>query len=229
MKDPWKQFDRRDGRAGRLRLWLASAGSLVAGAVLVGTLAAALSGLSAADRSTTPTSAAAEAEVVALRRELDNARGELDLANVRIERMSAIARYSSLYDVPADLSEAIYDIAIAEGIHPSLGFQLVKVESGFKPSARSGRGAIGYTQLRLNTARIYNPKLSERDLENRDINLRIGFRFLKDMLAQFDEDLNIALVAYNRGPSRVVDLINRGENPANGYAESVLRGIKKGS
>ena len=33
----------------------------------------------------------------------------------------------------------------------------------------------------------------------------------------------MALVAYNRGPSRVVDLLSKGEDPANGYAEAVLR------
>jgi soluble lytic murein transglycosylase-like protein len=140
-----------------------------------------------------------------------------------------VAQYSSLYDVPADLAGAIYDNAVAEGIHPSLGFQLVKVESGFKPNARSNRGAIGYTQLRIKTARGYDPKLTEQDLANRDTNLRIGFRFLKDLLGQFDEDLHMALVAYNRGPSRVVEMMTRGEDPANGYAEVVLRGLKKGS
>jgi soluble lytic murein transglycosylase-like protein len=39
----------------------------------------------------------------------------------------------------------------------------------------------------------------------------------------------MALVAYNRGPSRVVEMLARGEDPANGYAEVVLRGVKKGS
>ena len=59
--------------------------------------------------------------------------------------------------------------------------------------------------------------------------MRIGFRFLKDLLQQFDEDLNMALLAYNRGPQRVTDMLARGEDPANGYAEIVMRGFKKGS
>ena len=105
----------------------------------------------------------------------------------------------------------------------------MKVESGFKPGARSTRGAIGYTQLRIKTARSYQAGLSEQDLIDRDTNLRIGFRFLKDLLRQFDQDLHMALVAYNRGPTRVVEMMARGEDPANGYAEVVLRGVKKGS
>jgi soluble lytic murein transglycosylase-like protein len=167
--------------------------------------------------------------VTALHHELDAARASLTQVEGRLERLNAVARYSALYRVPADLAGAIYDNAIAEGIHPSLGFQLVKVESGFKPDARSSRGAIGYTQLRIKTARGYDPSVTERALADRDTNLRIGFRFLKDLLGQFDEDLHMALVAYNRGPSRVVEMMTRGEDPANGYAESVLRGVKKGS
>src|SRR5688572_8423885 len=165
----------------------------------------------------------------ALRTELEDTRGKLALAEVRIERLTAVAKYSGLYKVPADLATAIYDIALAEGIHPSLGFQLIKVESGFKAGARSDKGAIGYAQVRLKTARGYDPSLTERDLHDRDTNLRIGFRFLKDMLAQFDQDLQMALLAYNRGPGRVVELISRGEDPSNGYAQSVLKGVRKGS
>ncbi|HEU5217284.1 MAG TPA: transglycosylase SLT domain-containing protein [Gemmatimonadales bacterium] len=229
MRDPWNVLTRRDGGPSRLRLWAATAGSAVAGIALVATLVVALTGLSTAGRAAVPALGANEAEVAALHHELDVARTALTQVEGRLERVTTIARYSALYDVPADLASAIYDNAVAEGIHPSLGFQLVKVESGFKASALSNRGAIGYTQLRLKTARIYDPKITERELADRDTNLRIGFRFLKDLMGQFDEDLHMALVAYNRGPSRVVEMMTRGEDPANGYAEVVLRGVKKGS
>ena len=114
-------------------------------------------------------------------------------------------------------------------IHPSLGFQLLKVESVFKAVAISNKGAIGYAQVRLKTARGYDPSLTEGALHDRDTNLRIGFRFLKDMLAQFDQDLQMALLAYNRGPGRVVELMTRGEDPSNGYAQAVMKGVKTGS
>jgi soluble lytic murein transglycosylase-like protein len=229
MQHPWDQIGRAERRASRLRTRLAAMGGVLGGAVVVGTLAAMLTGLSAANRPLIPASSAAVAEVTALRDELEDTRGRLALAEVRIERMAAIAKYSGLYKVPADLAGAIHDIALAEGIHPSLGFQLVKVESGFKAGARSDKGAIGYAQVRLKTARGYDPTLTERDLHDRDTNLRIGFRFLKDMLGQFDQDLQMALLAYNRGPGRVVELITRGEDPSNGYAQSVLKGVKTGS
>jgi len=229
MQHPWDQLKQCDRHSSRLRSRVAALGNLLGGAVVVGTLAAMLTGLSAANPPRVPASSAVAAEVTALRDELEDTRGRLALAELRLDRMSAVARYSGLYKVPADLAGAIYDIALAEGIHPSLGFQLVKVESGFKPGAKSDKGAIGYAQVRLKTARGYDPSLTERGLQERDTNLRIGFRFLKDMLEQFDQDLQMALLAYNRGPGRVVELMSQGEDPSNGYAQSVLKGVKKGS
>jgi soluble lytic murein transglycosylase-like protein len=229
MQHPWDQIGRVERPASRLRTRLAGLGGLLGGAIVVGTLAAMLTGLSAASAPRDPASSAGAADVSALRDELEDTKGRLALAEVRIDRMTAITKYSGLYKVPADLAGAIYDIALAEGIHPSVGFQLIKVESGFKAGAKSDKGAIGYAQVRLKTARGYDPSLSERDLHDRDTNLRIGFRFLKDMMAQFDQDLQMALVAYNRGPGRVVELMTRGEDPSNGYAQSVLKGVTKGS
>jgi len=228
MQHPWDQIAQGERRRSRLHARLTAIGAMFGGALVVGTLAAMLGGLSAAPPRA-PEGSAAAGQVAALRTELEDTRGKLALAEVRIERLNAVAKYSGLYKVPADLAAAIYDIALAEGIHPSLGFQLVKVESGFKAGARSDKGALGYAQVRLKTARGYDPSLTERDLHDRDTNLRIGFRFLKDMLAQFDQDLQMALLAYNRGPGRVVELISRGEDPSNGYAQSVLKGVRKGS
>ena len=233
MRDPWKELARaRRQREGREPLWrsrLRVAGAVLAGALIIGSLTAALAGLSAAGESERVAPTAAQQEIEGIRRELDDVRGQLALTEARLEHVNAVAKYSALYDVPADLAGAIYDIALAEGIHPSLGFQLVKVESGFRPAARSLKGALGYTQLRLATARGYDSTVTERDLLKRDLNLRLGFRFLKDLLARFDQDLHLALLAYNRGPTRVSDMVARGEDPRNGYSEAVMKGVRKGS
>ena len=228
MNDPWKRLVRRRRRLGPWQARLTAAGTVVIGALVLGALTAALTGLSAANRAG-PASTENQQEVAALRAALDDARSQLAQAEVRLEHQEAASKYSESYGVPVDVAQAIYDIAQAEGLHPSLGFQLVKVESGFQSNARSERGAIGYTQLRLKTARGYDSTMTESKLLDRDTNLRLGFRFLKDMLARFDQDVHLALVAYNRGPTRVEDMITRGEDPGNGYAETVLKGIRKGS
>jgi soluble lytic murein transglycosylase-like protein len=229
MRDPWSELSRARRRK-RWTTWrarLGTIGTLLAGAVMLGALGAALTGLSAANDTPGTAPNPLNPEIAALRRELDDARGKLALAEVKLEHQQAISKYSAAYRVPADLAEAIYDIALAEGLHPSLAFQLVKVESRFQGDARSNRDALGYTQLRMATARAYDSTLTERDLLDRDTNLRIGFRFLKDLLARFDQDVNLALIAYNRGPTRVTEMMTRGEDPANGYAEAVLKKVRK--
>lgn len=149
----------------------------------------------------------------------------LDGTRRLLDRATSIMSYAARYRISGELSAAIYDAALAEGIHPAIAYQLVKVESRFQPEARSERGALGYTQVRLPTARMYQPGLTAEGLLERDTNLRIGFRFLRDQLHRFRGDLHLALVAYNRGPTLVDSLLTEGEDPGNGYPEAVLRGV----
>lgn len=214
-------------RPGWVSLVLTQAALLVTGAVVVGAFAAWGSALRATSDRQGTVPAEVEATIAALDRRLEEARGELEVTRLQLERAVEIMRYSARYRIPADLTGAIYDIAIAEGIHPSLGFQLVKVESGFRPRAVSPKGAIGYTQIRLPTARAYVPGITEAELTDRDTNLRLGFRFLKDLLKRFDHNLPLALVAYNRGPTLVDSIVAGGGDPSNGYSELVLRGVSQ--
>jgi soluble lytic murein transglycosylase-like protein len=154
------------------------------------------------------------------------AKGEAALARVQLERANAVIRYSAKYQIPADLAGAIYDIALSEGIDPALGFRLVKIESDFKREARSSAAAFGYTQLQVATARFYDPSITEQKLLERDVNLRLGFRFLKDLMRQYRNDMHLALLAYNRGPGRVDQILAQGGDPKNGYSDAVLRGYR---
>ena len=152
--------------------------------------------------------------------------GTAALLTLKLDRAEAILGYSARYQIPADLATAIYDIALQEGIDPQLAFRLVKVESNFKPSARSNMNAIGFTQVQLATARFYNSSLDEKALYERDVNLRIGFRFLNDLLKQYRHDYELALLAYNRGPGRVNQIVADGGDPSNGYETAVLEGYQ---
>lgn len=224
MSSSWKQL-RRPRRRAWLQVAATQAVLLLAAALVVGAFAAWTKSLRAAEQ--VPATPAEVSEVVAsLDRELGEARGELEVTRLQLERATNILKYSARYRIPADLSEVIYDVAIAEGIHPSLGFQLVKVESSFRPGARSAKGAIGYTQIRLRTAQAYLPTVTEAQLHDPETNLRLGFRFLKDLLRRFDNDLSLALAAYNRGPTLVDSLRTNGEDPLNGYPETVMRGLR---
>jgi soluble lytic murein transglycosylase-like protein len=155
--------------------------------------------------------------------------GELELAQLEIDRLANIHDYSRRYRIPADVSEAIYDIAIAEGIQPALAFSLVRVESDFTRRAISSAGAVGYTQLMPATATWLQPGITYSDLFERDTNLRLGFRYLKILLAQYHGDLHLALLAYNRGPGRVDNILQAGGDPSNGYSRAVFAGMPRAS
>jgi soluble lytic murein transglycosylase-like protein len=149
---------------------------------------------------------------------------ESELAAVEHElaRAQSVLTWSEAYGIPADLASAIQRAAVAEGLEPELGFRLVRHESGFRQRAVSPLGAIGYTQLLPSTAMWLEPGLTERQLYDRDTNLRLGFRYLKQMLDRYDANARLALLAYNRGPAVVSARISRGEDPANGFADRVL-------
>lgn len=155
--------------------------------------------------------------------------GQLKATQAELERAHRILEFSGRYSIPADLSALIYDHAVAEGIPPALGFQLVKIESDFKNSAQSYRAAIGLTQLQLLTARAYDPTVDPSDLMNPSTNLRIGFRYLKDLMERFDNDLALALEAYNKGPTLVTAQMEQGENVRGKYSQKVMRGIRAGT
>lgn len=214
------------GRTRWTRRLLARGAVLLGATLLVSALAGSNARARAADEAVPPTLGMVADEVRALSRRLESTKGELVISRVQVERADAVMRFSGQFQIPADLAAAIYDIALSEGIDAEVAFRLVKVESNFKPKALSTKGAIGYAQVQVATARFYEPGLSEAQLFQRDVNLRLGFRFLKDLLRRYGGDMELALVAYNRGPGRVEEILLQGGDPSNGYAEMVLKGTK---
>ena len=159
--------------------------------------------------------------------ELDDTRGKLDLARAELERAKQIMGYSTRFGIAADLAGSILDIALAEGIDPELGFRLVKLESDFKERAMSPVGAVGLTQLMPSTAKYFmkGPATRER-LYDRETNLRVGFRYLRTLVNQYDGNVKLALLVYNRGPAAVEAARKEGINPSNGYDRILTRGYK---
>ena len=225
MKRPTDKYNDPGPRT--LRTLLVRGVLLLVMVAVIGTLAGWTKRVRATDSVTPPDAGFAARRIGTLGDQLSAARGEMDLLRIQLDRANAIMAGSTKYQIPADLAAAIYDIALSEGIDPTLGFQLVKIESNFKATARSSAGAIGYTQLQVATARFYEPGVTEKVLmTNRELNLRVGFRFLNDLLDKFDRDTHLALLAYNRGPQKVSEILARGGDPTNGYSAAVLQGYQ---
>lgn len=159
-----------------------------------------------------------------LQQQLDAARGELDIAKAQLQRANTVMTYSSRYKIGADLAGVIYDVALAEGIDPELGFRLVNVESEFNDHAVSPVGAIGLTQLMPSTAQYFKKGVTRQGLFDRKTNLRIGFRYLHGLITEYKGDLTMALLVYNRGPATVASLQAQGIDPHNGYSRLVTKG-----
>jgi soluble lytic murein transglycosylase len=105
----------------------------------------------------------------------------------------------------ADLQNAARTAAAAAGIPENLFFGLIKTESGWNPSALSGAGAIGLTQVMpwWTTAKaspFYGWTLDQ--LRDPIQNLTAGAKILADELNYFG-DAALAAMAYNAGRSAV--------------------------
>jgi soluble lytic murein transglycosylase len=93
-----------------------------------------------------------------------------------------IQRYANFYQLEEALVQAV-----------------IKVESNFDPYAVSRKGALGMMQLIPKTAEM----LKVEDPLDPEENIRGGSRYLRMMLDQFKGDLDLALAAYNAGPTAV--------------------------
>ncbi len=84
-------------------------------------------------------------------------------------------------------------------IQAALVRAVIVVESGFNPRAVSKKGAIGLMQLQPATAKRYGVK----NIYDPEQNVRAGAKYLSDLLARFDSNLELALAAYNAGEEAV--------------------------
>jgi len=137
-----------------------------------------------------------------------------------------IIQFSSRYGVAAGLAGSIFDGALREGIDPDLAFRLVRLESEFNEHATSKVGALGLMQLMPSTARLYQRGVTANQLYDRETNLRVGFRYLRKLLDQYNGDVRLALLAYNRGEDAVTRDVRAGVNPGNGYDTHIMKGYR---
>lgn len=98
-------------------------------------------------------------------------------------------------------AKEIAQAAMAAGLDPALVHAVIFVESNYRHSAVSIKGAIGLMQVLPDTAARYgitNPGLSPRH------NLKAGTLYLRDLMRMFDNRTDLALAAYNAGEGTVI-------------------------
>jgi soluble lytic murein transglycosylase-like protein len=127
--------------------------------------------------------------------------------------------------VPPQFTAFLNQAAAAANVSPTLLAALVWQESRWNPQAISPKGAMGLAQLMPGTARDLgvNPADPAQNLVG-------GARYLRQLLDQFDGNVEKALAAYNAGPARVR---SAGGVPAiaetRAYVSSIVRRISLSS
>ncbi len=97
------------------------------------------------------------------------------------------------------LHELIIRIANRYNVDPALIKAIIKVESCFNPKAVSHKGAKGLMQLMPVTLKA----MGVRDPFNPAFNIEAGVKYFKKLLIIFNNDVELALAAYNAGITRV--------------------------
>jgi len=107
------------------------------------------------------------------------------------------------------LAAVVRGEAESVGLDPVLVMAVIGVESGWEPSAVSERGARGLMQLRRLALESEEREagVAHGDVHDPVHNVRMGVRYLARMVEIFD-DVDLALVAYNSGPTRLASHLN---------------------
>lgn len=97
---------------------------------------------------------------------------------------------------------------------------IIREESQYDRRAVSRVGAIGLMQVMPTTAnqvarRLGFPGMGREDLFDQETNIRIGVRYLEQLVEQFAGNVIYVIAAYNAGPAAVNAWIamNRGRDP----------------
>lgn len=96
-------------------------------------------------------------------------------------------------------AEMIRASAQKHGVEQELIASVIAVESNFNPRAVSPKLARGLMQLLPEVAR----RFAVADVFDPGQNIDAGTRYLKELLARYNQDLALTLAAYNAGPDRV--------------------------
>ena len=102
---------------------------------------------------------------------------------------------------PTTYSSAVSKAAREQRIDPLIPISIIKQESAFDQEAVSAANAYGLMQIIRPTARDLDPKVTITELLVPDHNIRLGTKYIAQLLRRYDGSLIHALAAYNAGPN----------------------------
>jgi soluble lytic murein transglycosylase len=124
-------------------------------------------------------------------------RASLRLVNQTCEERQLLHRSQH----PRLLSEVFDTASQQEAVRSELLMAIAKQESRFSPSVSSPVGAIGLLQLMPATAEeLAGDSLSQEQLREPTRNAKLGARYLRQLLGQWEDNIVLAVASYNAGP-----------------------------
>jgi soluble lytic murein transglycosylase-like protein len=125
------------------------------------------------------------------------------------------------------MADVIYAEAREHDLDPLLVAAVTAHESSFRPFAVSHKGARGLMQIRPFVGEDVASRLQlDWDgpdvLHRPEVNVRLGVRYLVELLERFDGDVTLALAAYHRGPTRLAVQLAQGRTIRSRYANRIL-------
>jgi soluble lytic murein transglycosylase len=140
--------------------------------------------------------------------------------------------YSSLSKIDkTKLAEVILKESKKHGVDPLFIVALIETESTFRKWARSRKGAKGLMQIRPFVGRALAKELDLQWQGNATLydpyaNVQLGTYYFSKLLNKFDRNIDVALAAYNYGPTYIARLIRKGESVPQRYANRVIKNYR---
>jgi len=141
-----------------------------------------------------------------------------------------ISSYSTGLDGASQnmMPQWIYDESQKYDYDPFLLTALIVTESSFNNWAKSHRGALGLMQIRPRTGHamateVNLPWEGKPTLYKPESNIALGTYYLNKLQNRFNNDVKLALEAYNHGPTRLESYIQQGKRLPVDYSDKVLK------
>ena len=112
--------------------------------------------------------------------------------------LSASFANAKTYNRPYIKMLLIENARLSEYVTPALAIAVAKVESDLRPDAVSNKGAIGVMQIMPRTE-LLEFGVKRKDLFNTIINVKIGVKFLDQLIKKYKGNIGVALSHYNGG------------------------------
>ncbi|MCD2471782.1 transglycosylase SLT domain-containing protein [Jiella sp. MQZ9-1] len=114
----------------------------------------------------------------------------------------------------------------------ALAYAIARQESGFNPQARSSAGALGLLQLMPGTAKSMARKIGvsyspTRLTSDPGYNATLGAQFLGEQIENFDGSYVLTFAAYNAGPRRAREWIQRFGDPRGMSLDQVIDWVER--